>query len=494
MSKRDEALKAERILKTLLNQKVFNTLNFYQPYPKQQQFHDMSIMHRERLLLAGNRCGKTFCGAAEMAYHLTGRYPDWWLGRRFDRPIEAWAANDTGETTRNIVQTALCGKYDDKSRWGSGAIPRDCVNWDKDVSLSRGTTDAFDTVTVKHFTNGVFDGYSSIGFKSFDQGRKKWQGTAKDVIWLDEEAPEDIYTEALARIAPQHKGQTSGIIYTTFTPLSGPTKVVNRFLREKSDDRGCITMTIDDAEHIDPAERQKIIDGYPEHEREARAEGRPILGSGLIFKYAEKDIRVDAFEVPYWWPGLWALDFGTGHPFAAALLRWDRDADVVYLTAAIRMKDRLPIDHVDAMRPFGLDYPVAWPQDGHQREEFDGKLEPLSKIYKIRGLKRMQPHHATFEDGSNSTEVGILKMQERLRTGKFKVFAHLAPWFEEYRVYHRKDGLIVKEDDDLMSASRVGIMALRGAKLTSGAAMRVAGEGGGSKPICKGIDREAWGA
>ena len=32
---------------------------------------------------------------------------------------------------------------------------------------------------------------------------------------------------------------------------------------------------------------------------------------------------------------------------------------------------------------------------------------------------------------------------------------------EEYRDYHRKDGLIVKERDDIMSATRIGVMARR---------------------------------
>ena len=42
-----------------------------------------------------------------------------------------------------------------------------------------------------------------------------------------------------------------------------------------------------------------------------------------------------------------------------------------------------------------------------------------------------------------------------------KVFANLTEWMEEFRMYHRKDGLIVKERDDLMSATRIAIMMLR---------------------------------
>ena len=54
-----------------------------------------------------------------------------------------------------------------------------------------------------------------------------------------------------------------------------------------------------------------------------------------------------------------------------------------------------------------------------------------------------------------------MAMLDRMKTGRLKVFAHLADWFEEFRLYHRKDGLIVKERDDLISATRVGLMMLR---------------------------------
>jgi hypothetical protein len=44
------------------------------------------------------------------------------------------------------------------------------------------------------------------------------------------------------------------------------------------------------------------------------------------------------------------------------------------------------------------------------------------------------------------------------------VFRHLHDWWEEFRLYHRKDGRVVKEHDDLMAASRYALMSLRFAK------------------------------
>lgn len=457
---REQLLAIERDLRALDNKQKYDKLALYAPYEKQSEFHDLGSVKRERLLMAGNQNGKTYCGGNEVAYHLTGRYPDWWLGRRWDRPVRCWVAGVTGESTRDNPQRILLGTMADGI--GTGSIPRDCLD-EKRMTSARGVSDLYDTVLVKHFdAAGKQDGWSEMKFKSYERGRQKWQGDTLDFIWFDEEPPMEIYSEGLARISA-----TSGMVFITFTPLEGLSDVVLRFLQEKSVDRATVTMTIDDALHIPASERAMIIAGYPEHEREARARGIPMLGSGKIFQYAEAMIKCDPFVIPRHWSLLWGLDFGINHPFAAVLLAWNKDDDVIYIAKCIRMRNTMPLQHVASMKPVlqgnGNIIPAAWPQDGHQREEFDGKLEPLSKIYKARGQK-MCDHHATFSDGSNSTEAGIMEMQDRFATARLKVFADCTEWFDEYRLYHRKDGEIVKLNDDLMSGTRIGVMARRFAR------------------------------
>lgn len=199
--------------------KAFNQLAHFQPYPRQFEFYKAGADHRERLLMAANRVGKTYCGAAEMAMHLTGRYPDWWPGRRYSEPIDAWAGSDTSETTRDTVQTNLIGPAADREQWGSAAIPKECL---VDFAPRQGVADALDTVLVQH----VSGGNSTLGFKSYDQKRQKWQGTKKHVVWLDEEPPMDIYMEALTRT----NTIDDGMIYLTFTPLLGMSDVVHMFI------------------------------------------------------------------------------------------------------------------------------------------------------------------------------------------------------------------------------------------------------------------------
>ena len=192
-------------------------------YPKHLDFFKAGANHRERCFMAGNRCGKTVAGAYEVACHLTGRYPTWWEGRRFKRPVQAWVAGKTNETTRDIVQATLFGGVvrlmgGDRGFDGFGVLPGECVG---PVAWKQGVQDLADRVAIKH----VSGGYSEVGVKSYQQGRGSFEGTAKEVIWLDEEPPEDIYGECIIRTATTH-----GIVMLTFTPLEGLSKVVLSFL------------------------------------------------------------------------------------------------------------------------------------------------------------------------------------------------------------------------------------------------------------------------
>ena len=109
-----------------------NRLLDYDPYDYQKRFHDAKDakgrLARQRLLMAANKTGKTFCGASEMAYHLTGRYPKWWTGAKFNRPITAWAAGNTTANTRDIVQAELLGEPGDEDDFGKGAIPKQYIS------------------------------------------------------------------------------------------------------------------------------------------------------------------------------------------------------------------------------------------------------------------------------------------------------------------------------------------------------------------------------
>lgn len=194
-------------------------------YPKHMEFFRAGAEYRERCFMAANRVGKTEGGGGyELTCHLTGKYPAWWEGRRFNRPVKAWAAGKTNETTRDILQAKLLGSVMDLGRRkgvsGTGLIPGDLLHIPT-MTWKQGVPDFVDTIRVKH----VSGEYSVLGLKSYQQGRGSFEGTEQDVIWLDEEPPEDIYGECLIRTAT-----TNGIVMITFTPLEGMSKVVTQFL------------------------------------------------------------------------------------------------------------------------------------------------------------------------------------------------------------------------------------------------------------------------
>lgn len=192
-------------------------------YPKHLEFFRAGREHRERLALCANRVGKTEgMGGYESTLHLTGLYPPWWEGRRFDRPVRWWIAGGSNETTRDIVQAKLFGKVTwaggKKSVDGTGLIPGETIG---EISWKQGITDLIDTARVRHRSGG----WSVVGVKSYHQGRKSFEGTEQDGVWLDEEPPLDVYTECLTRTMT-----TDGMMLLTFTPLEGVSDVVMLFL------------------------------------------------------------------------------------------------------------------------------------------------------------------------------------------------------------------------------------------------------------------------
>jgi hypothetical protein len=219
-------------------------------------------------------------------------------------------------------------------------------------------------------------------------------------------------------------------------------------------------MTIDDADHYTPEQRAAIVAGYLPHEREARAKGIPVLGSGRVFPIPEETIRCEPFPIPDYWPQINGLDFGWDHPFAATNLAWDRDADCIYVTKEYREREQTPVNHAAAVKPWGDWIPCAWPHDGLQHDKGSG--EELARSYKTHGLNMLE-ERATFDDEEKKSgiEAGILEMLERMQTGRWKVFASCGMWFGEFRLYHRVNGLIVKLQDDLISSSRYGMMMKR---------------------------------
>lgn len=432
-------------------------IHTYNPSSKQKEFHAAGSSYDERMFMAGNQLGKTLALAIEIAAHMTGEYPEWWDdvgGYRFDYPPKTWLLSGSYELFRDGLQTVLLGPPDDRSAWGTGTIPR--ASLVKTIN-KQGVSGAVESITVRH-KNGRL---STAKIKSYEQGREKVQAATLDLVGCDEEPPADFYSEVMTRLNNGRRGE-GGMMAIVFTPLLGMSKVVTRFLEEKPAGSTVIKMGIADVDHYTDKRKSEIIAKYPAHERAARANGDPILGSGLIFPIEQSTIIIDPITIPDHWAHIAGLDLGgagdDGHPTAGVKIAWDRDSDVMYITNEYAQQGGVTAIHAAALKQWGDWVPFAWPHDGLIKDRHSGDEYALS--FRKHGIN-MLPERATFIDGGNGVEAGIDDMLERMMTGRLKVFSHCQGFLKEMTMYHRKDGIIVKLNDDRISAARYAIMMKR---------------------------------
>lgn len=411
-------------------------------YPKHMQFFAAGSQYSERCIMAANRIGKSEgIGAYEMTLHLTGRYPSWWTGKRFVKPISAWACGTTSTTARDIVQFKLIGNPED---FGTGLIPEKYII--KTTPKAGGVPNAVDTILVQHISGGI----SRCKIKSYAEGRKSFEGTEQDIIWLDEECPMPIYTECVTRTMT-----TNGLIMLTFTPLEGLTDTVLQFMPNgKIEDiqdgsKFLIQATWDDAPHLTTEQKEKLWAALPPHQRDARSKGVPQLGSGAIYPILESNITVSDFPIPEHWLRCYALDVGwkkTACLWAAT----DPTSKITYLYSEYYQGQQEPIIHADGIKARGFWIPGVVDSAAHGRSQEDGKQ--LFEIYTALGLD--------LENANKSIESGLYQVWQMLSTNRLKVFGSLVNWFSEFRIYRRdENGQIVKDKDHLMDCTRYLVMS-----------------------------------
>ena len=462
----DKLTKAQRELtleRELRQRERYTRVESYDPYPYQLKFHESGSEANQRLLMAANRIGKSYCGSMELSYHLTGLYPKWWKGREYRQPIVAWAGGVSNETTRDIVQFELLGSPDDPEAFGSGTIPK---NYIVKTERKPGVPNAKSVALIKH----VSGGNSSLFFKAYEMGVEKWQGRSVDCIWLDEEPSRDIYSQAVTRTLDR-----KGMVYMTFTPEAGMTETVASFMNNLQPGQSLVNATWDDASekirtesgnpgHLNELVMEQILSSYSPHEREMRRYGRPSIGSGLIFPIMEDKIMTDPVQLEDHWPRIAAIDFGWDHPTAIVWGAIDRDEDVFYVYDCYRMSKASPAVHAQAIRGRPSFIPIAYPHDGNRRDSMGNP--GLADQYRNLGCNVLLDHFTNpaalgQNKGGNSIEEGLMAMIQAMENDKFKVFSTLSNWWEEFRMYHRKDGKVVPLRDDLMSATRYAFQSQR---------------------------------
>lgn len=423
-------------------------------YPKQLRFFEAGNHFKQRLLAGGNRVGKTLSGGVEMTYHLTGLYPKWWKGKKFLNPIKAWAVGKSNQVVKEVMQDCLLGPITDM---GSGLIPEHLII---DTTRKAGVANTIEMVQVQHVSGGV----SELIFKSYEQGRGDFQGTKKQVIWMDEE-PRDygIFEECLMRTMDDI---SPGIIYITFTPLLGLTPLVRSFLNGgRFSDNGtnptdsakfAIQVTWEDIPHLSVEQKDEMKNSIAPHLRDARTKGIPSLGAGAVYPFSEDDIMVKPFEIPYYWPKAYGFDVGVKRT-AAIWTAFDPDSGIYYLYSEHYLGNLekginvVPI-HADALKARGAWIPGVIDTSALRANEIDGTV--IYEQYVDQGLN--------LEMANKAVEAGVLKICQMFAAGRIKVFNTCQNWLQEFRTYSRdeKTGKIAeKQEDHLMDAMRYLFMA-----------------------------------
>jgi phage terminase large subunit-like protein len=408
-------------------------------YTRHLEFFACGTHYSQRVFMAANRVGKTMGAGTEWTYHLTGEYPHWWTGYRFNRPIRLLVSGDTHETTRDILQLKLLGSTTDRPEmFGTGLIPGRCI---KSITARRGNVQgAVERALIRRKGGGE----SELWFRSYEQGRQIFQGFELDGFWPDEECPQDVYEEGLVRLMTR-----KGICTLTFTPLQGLTELVQN-LQESEGEEASIKIVQcgwEDVPHLDENEKRKLYAALPPHQRDARTKGIPQLGSGAIYPIDDEEIIINDFKLPRHFERGYGLDVGWNCT-AATFLALDRDNDCVYQYAEHYRGQAEPAIHSTAIQARGKWLRGAIDPASRGRSQTDGTQ--LLKLYQDLGLD--------LAIANNAVEAGIYETWMRFSTGRLKIFRSCQNTLAERRIYRRDDkGKIVKKKDHALDGLRYGV-------------------------------------
>jgi hypothetical protein len=217
-----------------------------------------------------------------------------------------------------------------------------------------------------------------------------------------------------------------------------------RDIKVLNQSRATVSITWNDVPHLDETAKEEMRRATPPHLISAREHGIPAIGSGVVYPINVKDVLIKPFEIPVFWPRLYALDVGIRRT-AALWLAWDREESIVYLYSEHYSANELPSVHAAAIKARGAWIPGVVDPSSRNRSPTDGQR--LFTQYTELGLNLVP--------AKNAVESGIYRIQEMFAEGRIRVFNTLQNWREEITWYRRnEDGKIVKEYDHLMDCTR----------------------------------------
>lgn len=418
-------------------------------HEKQMIFH--KCLKNNRWVFGGNRSGKTQCGAVESVWLAKGIHPY----RQNRESVFGWIVSPTQQVQRDVAQKKVL----------SYLSPHDIA----DAVMLSGRRDSLDNGVIDQlFIKNVFGKISTIGFKSCDQGREKFQGASLDFVWFDEEPPEDIYFECKMRLLDK-----CGCMFGTMTPLKGMTFIYDEIYMNahNSPDVWYEFMEWGDNPYLNPEEVEKMTASLSKEELESRRFGRFKAESGAVYPEfdEEKHVLKQPFIIPYDWQDCVSIDPGLSNPLSCHFYAVDYDSNV-YVVAESYEAEKTIEYHAAKILKMADD--LGW----HRRP--DGRLEAL--IDSAANQKTLASSKSVtelfFEHGiacnpnvNKEKFAGIARVKEYFSQDKIKIFPSCTNLIREIKSYRwGENDVPVKKDDHALDELRYYIMTRpRGKKTES---------------------------
>ncbi|EAQ0496828.1 hypothetical protein CTP45_07770 [Salmonella enterica] len=464
-----------------LNYRKFNRLEYLQPYGYQKLFMSKSAEFNKRFLRAGNRVGKSWCGALEMAYHITGRYPDWWTGKRIEGSGRLfWCIGKTLDMVRDIQQKFLLGTADAtlSEDLGSGTIPRECIELNKGMKRDG---QRVENCKIRHVDGGL---NTLAFFGSSDEG-SGLMGREVACIWIDEESPysTSVFAQCQMRVINAFGLDQHGLIYITATPEEGNTAVNQQFTKNEDNTLYLQQVTWWDVpERFTPEGIKELLADIPSWQRDMRAKGLPVVGKGAVFEFADSDIEIHDFDIipqPHW-KVIGGLDIGhINDPTVITITYHDTDNDRYILAkewvldGSEEARSARGIAHVLLNSEF-RNVPLQVPPDAGRNSQ---AVETVAKLLIEYGVNvipitfsnpadyDLNIHYTPKSRNPRKIEPGLAIMRDLMSKGKYKVSNACGEWFRNKHIYsyiynERTQTLDYAGAEDVIDSSRYGLMSM----------------------------------
>jgi phage terminase large subunit-like protein len=463
----DQLRKMKAATSLIAKDMQFNQLKWFRPFPYQTEFFKTGKEFTRRGMIAANRSGKSVASSVETAYHLTGRYPKKWEGKVWDKPIVAMVTGESWEQVSKTMQSKLLGCDDIKQAYklGTGSIPQDCID---EKSMRTDGANVL-SIEIKHESGGK----SKLYFSNYTQQVRHLQGFELDLVVLDEQPPDEIFSELVTRTA-----QRNGQVMCSFTPLKGMSGLVRKFW-DKIEGYTHVRVTWNDIPVMNEwgevffslKEREQLSRDYMPWERECRINGIPLVGKGVVFpmlkwptyKSVDVDLRSnDKLE------RLISFDLGRSNdPTVISFMFRDPVDEIIWLHRQVTVpQGETPDEYVHYL----LDreskgVPIALPHDAGQAGRYTLTEQSVREVFEDNyGLNCIPGAilNPVNDQGkvTNHISYGINIMRLGMEREKFRINEACIDFLDEARNYAIDEtGRFIGKDDHLDSA-RIGILAL----------------------------------